>query len=191
MTQPPIPARMLRRPVDSRRDLPIPYVNQHDDGTVEFSVVDGRMAARCALRQLCSACGQRLGRHLAFVGGLRSFQSRFYTDPPMHPDCANYALTACPYLARQTMRPRPDTADTVVPGLAGLDKSLPILLGVTGGCRADNLDLGGGLTVAFRPAAWEHAEQYGYTGGRLRRITTATGPAVDDLITRLQGAYGD
>ncbi len=83
MTTVDLPARLAARPFDERRQLPIPYVSEYDDG-VDFVTLNGARVLDCARRHLCSACGQPHEYRLAFVGGPGGFLQRRYTDAPMH-----------------------------------------------------------------------------------------------------------
>jgi hypothetical protein len=53
---------------------------------------------------LCPLCGSTLTGKRWFVGGPKSAFSvtGAYSDPPMHDECAHYALAVCPYLAAPT-----------------------------------------------------------------------------------------
>jgi hypothetical protein len=84
--RPAIPARLAARPVDPRRGLPIPYVSEQDDGSVNFAVINGGRVLECVRDRLCGLCGQRQDFCVAFVGGLGGFRQRMYTDPPGHVD---------------------------------------------------------------------------------------------------------
>jgi hypothetical protein len=44
-------------------------------------------------------CGQLLGKHLFFIGGPLCVVNRLFLDPPMHKECAIFALQVCPHLA--------------------------------------------------------------------------------------------
>lgn len=100
----PLPPRLAARPKD-HRGYPIPWNVQLDAaGRPDFRVIDQRKVAQAVRNRVCGLCGEPLGRHLAFIGGPLSHQSRFFTDPPMHKDCAQYALRVCPWLAAPNMR---------------------------------------------------------------------------------------
>lgn len=96
-----IPDRMRKLPID-RRGYPVPWTVAHDaEGRPQFVVNDEGRRQACIKRDLCSICGGRLDRVRWFVGGPHSaFNERgAYIDPPMHHECAQYALQVCPYLA--------------------------------------------------------------------------------------------
>jgi len=73
------------------------------DGTPDFRVVDARNMEAAVTRRLCGLSGDRIRRRDGawLIGGpLSAFSPRgAYLDPPMLPDCAEYALRTCPFLA--------------------------------------------------------------------------------------------
>lgn len=97
----PIPARMAHLPKD-RRGYPIPTMVLVDDGgRPHFQINDEHVRQRLIKQDRCAICGQKLFRGRWFVGGPMScFSERgSYIDPPLHAECAAYALAVCPYLA--------------------------------------------------------------------------------------------
>jgi hypothetical protein len=101
---PAIPPRLRSRPRDAR-GYPITYVTLLDgDGKPDFRAVDDAKLMHCLQARLCGMCGQPLGRHLYFIGGDLCVVNRLFLDPPMHKDCAVYALQACPHLANHKGR---------------------------------------------------------------------------------------
>lgn len=106
-TNTPIPERMKHVPTD-HRGLPIPYIVQRDrQGKPMFIVNDAAKVAQCGAFGLCGICGKPLGRRPDspsvgyFVGGPGCFYMKAgaFLDPPMHRECAEYALRVCPYIA--------------------------------------------------------------------------------------------
>ena len=99
----PIPPMMNSRPRD-RRGLPIPYFqyippNFENDRVVDFRVTDPERRIECLTKKLCGLCGEPLLRTFAFIGGPLSRESRVFSDPPSHENCAKYAMKVCPFLA--------------------------------------------------------------------------------------------
>lgn len=86
-----------------RRGLPIPYITMRDKKTNKplFTVNDAKMVKRCLLHNRCGICGGKLGETIFFVGGPAAafHPNGAYSDPPMHEECAVYALQVCPFLA--------------------------------------------------------------------------------------------
>jgi hypothetical protein len=96
-----IPDRMKHLKVDPR-GFPIPYGVVIDlDGTAHFAVADEFIRQRTIAEGLCSICGTKLFRGRWLIGGpLSAFASNgCFLDPPMHDECAHYALQTCPYIA--------------------------------------------------------------------------------------------
>lgn len=97
----PIPATMAHLERDAR-GLPVPFIVLRDTaGRPHFTVNNDTLRIKCLYENLCGICGKRLHRGRWFVGGpLSAFDPHgFYVDPPMHAECARYALQVCPYLA--------------------------------------------------------------------------------------------
>ncbi len=99
----PIPARIARLPVE--RGYPVPYFVASVDGHYDFRVVDPLKMQRCVADHRCWICGDRLGRHLAFLIGPMCAINRISSEPPSHRECAEWAVRACPFLVqRQSCR---------------------------------------------------------------------------------------
>ncbi|MBO0718882.1 MAG: hypothetical protein J2P55_16335 [Rhizobiales bacterium] len=97
----PIPDRMRYLPRD-KRGLPIPFiVFRDDDGTPHFTINDEQRRRYVLARDRCAICNHALFRGRWYVGGPKcAFDPRgAYLDPPMHHECAIYALKVCPFLA--------------------------------------------------------------------------------------------
>lgn len=95
MTMPP---QIAALPVDERRGLPIPFMNQRGDGTHDFLSIYVENVVACVRDKLCGICGQPLKFASAFVGGPLATRNRRYSDPPFHPACAEYSMTVCPHI---------------------------------------------------------------------------------------------
>lgn len=97
----PVPPRMRHLPTD-KRGYPIPETVYRDNhGNPHFTINDEFKRRIYISRDLCPICGKKLNRARWFVGGpLSAFDPNgTYIDPPLHHECANYALQVCPYLA--------------------------------------------------------------------------------------------
>lgn len=108
-----IPDRIARLPKD-KRNLPIPWnVLRGTDDSPLFTVNDDRKHWAALRLALCPICGERLGRWKWFAGGpLSAFHPHgWYSDLPMHHDCATFALATCPYLAAPRYDGRVDVVD--------------------------------------------------------------------------------
>jgi hypothetical protein len=156
-----LPPDLADRPYDAELGLPIPFVNEFDDGSHDFGAINRRRSIQCALSRLCGMCGTSLEYDIAFLGGPKAAESRSYTDPPMHVACAEAALVLCPHLARHTaprapvegerrrLRPGVTTADM----FAG-DRPEEWVLYLTHNFEIERATAeGGGLVLVFHPGA--------------------------------------
>jgi hypothetical protein len=95
-----IPFRLSRRPRDARGFV-IPFTQFiKPDGTADFRVMDDDHTRKAVRRRLCSLCGDQMRGDVWFVGGPKCVDNGYFYDPPMHRECALYALQTCPHLAR-------------------------------------------------------------------------------------------
>ena len=99
----PLPARLARRPVNER-GFPVPWFVSLIDGKWDFVNLDPNKIREAYYRDICWLCGQPLGRFKCFVIGPMCSINRVSSEPPSHRECAEYAVKACPFLARPNMR---------------------------------------------------------------------------------------
>lgn len=102
---PALPPRMAHLPIDER-GYPVPFFVAWIDGKPDHRIADAGKRALCAHRNLCWLCGQPLGRYLTFAIGPMCVVNRVTSEPPQHAECAEYAVTACPFLTRPHARRR-------------------------------------------------------------------------------------
>lgn len=95
----PIPEKLKNRPVYKGMAVPYIFIDQGGD-VIDFKGTDGIKVAECLWLKLCSLCGTKLDKEIAFLGGPISSVTLYYTFPPMHEECAEYAAKACPHLAK-------------------------------------------------------------------------------------------
>jgi hypothetical protein len=96
--EPPPKMRLLDR---DRRGYPVPWIVRRDLTKRPFFVVnDQEKVLACGHRKVCGICGRKLERDVWLIGGPGAafHEHGAYLDPPMHHDCAAYALRVCPYL---------------------------------------------------------------------------------------------
>ena len=104
----PIPPGLDARPKDPR-GFPITFVTLiQADGTPDFTTIDGRKIVECIRDYKCGMCGRRFFEDetniVAFIGGPLSIENQNFLDPPMHVQCAEYAMQVCPHIAIPTSR---------------------------------------------------------------------------------------
>ncbi|MCC9309107.1 hypothetical protein LN042_18810 [Kitasatospora sp. RB6PN24] len=166
-----LPAGLAERPVDPRRKLPIPAVNEREDGTADFLVINGRRALELASRRQCGVCAKPMGERVAFIGGPNSAASGAFSDPPMHVDCAEAALRLCPHIARQHARRagegRTDPGATVPDGFMGDKPSEWVLVETQGYAMVLAPAAGGGRVPVFLATTYEAVRRFGYVEGVL------------------------
>jgi hypothetical protein len=119
---------MERLPVD-HRGYPVPWFvawldedgNAADrgEGAPDFRLQQPGALAEAWNKKRCWLCGERTGRHVAFVVGSMCAANRVTAEPPSHRDCAEFAAKACPFLARPHARRRPISSalDVSQPGI--------------------------------------------------------------------------
>jgi hypothetical protein len=113
-----MPPSLAARPRDPR-GFPITFVTLIDHkGKPDFTTIDARKIIACIQQSRCGMCGEawpsmsnspegarRSDDHLmAFIGGPLSCQNRNFLDPPMHVECAEYAMKVCPHITTPTAR---------------------------------------------------------------------------------------
>jgi hypothetical protein len=177
-----LPAGLAARPLDDEHGLPIPFVNEFDDGSHDFGAINRRRSIQCALSRLCGMCGTSLEYDIAFLGGSKAAENRSFTDPPMHVGCAEAALALCPHLARHTaVRAGRETGDPEVrrrlrPGVTTADL-------FAGGRPAEwvlylthNFEIeratgeGGGLVLVFHPGVPFAERRFRFESGSMREL---------------------
>ena len=95
----PIPARIMRLPVDSG-GRPVPYFVARPDGKPDFRLTDEAKLVSALRLGLCFTCGERLGATKAFLVGPLCVATRLAAEPPSHVDCLRYAVQVCPFLTK-------------------------------------------------------------------------------------------
>ncbi|WP_124296438.1 hypothetical protein [Acetobacter pasteurianus] len=93
-----IPERMRHLPI-MENGMPLPTfaseaktilpLNQH--------TASARLSAMANRR--CYICGDKLPDLVSFIGGPDEAMSKLYLSPPVHPECADFILQACPEIS--------------------------------------------------------------------------------------------
>lgn len=112
-TVPPPPPRIARLPRD-KHARPVPWFVAHVNGTPDFRIANDRKMRGAIVFRCCWICGsslrnQTLGpaaTQYAYVIGPMCAVNRVSSEPPMHRECAIYAVRACPFLTMPGMRRR-------------------------------------------------------------------------------------
>jgi hypothetical protein len=179
-----LPVDLADRPFDEEYGLPIPFVNEFDDGSHDFGAINRRRSIQCALSRLCGMCGTSLEYDIAFLGGPKAAESRSFTDPPMHVGCAEAALRLCPHLARHAtapsdrsggeaegrrrLRPGVTTAD-----LFSGDRPAEWVLYLTHNFEIERATAeGGGLVLVFHPGAPFGERRFRFESGSMHELAS-------------------
>jgi hypothetical protein len=161
-----VPKRMRTLPRDAR-NYPIPFIVFIDKtGQPQFTINDSALVKECIRKKLCSICGKRLNGNYWFVGGSRCFLHArgSFLDPPLHLECAEFALRVCPFLAASHYYKRIDDAklapDAIPDGMAlyrevGMKPYLPERFGL--GCTHGYKTIDQILPLIMVDR-WEHIE---------------------------------
>lgn len=164
---PVLPASLAERPLDSKTGFPIPFVNGFVDlvsgeEVGDFTAIQASRVIEAVTNRWCGLCGTPLEYWIAFIGGPKSFQGRTYLDPPMHPECAEFAVKTCPHISIQRHRRAPEerlSADTHVPNGFIEDKPSEWVVGITRDFSVRVLSGGGVVLIA---APWKRSRRYRY-----------------------------
>jgi hypothetical protein len=132
LSLPDMPASIAKLPVDER-GYPIPFfVDYLPDGKPEFRAADPAKLVRCIREAVCWVCGEKLHRSrlgfkstIAFAIGPMCAVNRISSEPPSHPDCAEWSARNCPFLARPHAKRREDEVFNAK--TAGDQRGIPIL----------------------------------------------------------------
>lgn len=150
------PLRMRALPLDPR-GYPIPWIAAVGaDGKHDFRVLDVAKVGISLRECRCSICGGRINGLMAFVGGPLSIANRLFNDPPMHQECATYALKVCPYLAAPSFayaRKLPTLDGVEVTEISGMMEERPEVFGLALTSRLGLAVVGADTYI--RPSAWE------------------------------------
>ena len=103
------PVDLSERRHDLRHDVPVPFASdrfsgyevdhrQQPTGPADLGEVVKARAIQCALSRICALCGLSLSGRTTFVGTVAEAEENSFALPPMHPDCATYALDTYPRL---------------------------------------------------------------------------------------------
>jgi len=93
-----LPADLAERPYHLRYGVPVPFVCEADDGTVDLGEVVKKRVVQCALSRICGLCGRSLSYGVTFLGSPEEAEANLFHFPPLHRECAEAALDLYPRL---------------------------------------------------------------------------------------------
>lgn len=101
-----IPPFLSHLPVD-KRGYPIPFFVGTVDGEPEFRYLNATKHDLIINKKLCPICGKKLPKDFFyFISGPQGMKNRTSSDGPMHRECAEFSLIACPHLYLQKSQRR-------------------------------------------------------------------------------------
>jgi hypothetical protein len=155
----PMPAGVAKLPRDPR-GYPIFFSVQSDtERPSNHKILNPKRRIICASERRCNVCGEKLGYWLAFLGGPMCVDQRAFADAPMHPECAEYSLRVCPFLATDLQYSDPEIMrraySTTEDKYASRVKPKYVVLYLTRGYEYRFLSADGSM-MTFRPAAPKH-----------------------------------
>ena len=142
-----VPADLADRTRDERYDVPVSFVSEGEDGSVDHSRVVKKRAVQCALSRICGLCGISLAWGVTFLGSPEEAEANAFHFPPLHLPCAEAALDLYPSLP--------------VPVLGQSERLAAWVLVVTGGFELERpASRQGDPRVAFHPNAVTETRRY-------------------------------
>lgn len=93
-----LPPRIAKLQIEAR-GFPVPWFVEWIEGKPDFRVVSAQKMAHAVKFECCWICGEKLGKHKAFVIGPMCGVNRTISEPPSHRDCAIWAAQNCPFLS--------------------------------------------------------------------------------------------
>lgn len=91
-----LPEKLKDRP--TYRGYVVPATVLWRGNIPDFKVTDTTMWRNVVMLRLCAICGKRLEAKKYLIGGPKCAEYLAFFDPPMHRECALYALRVCPFL---------------------------------------------------------------------------------------------
>ena len=130
---------LSERRFDLRHQVPVPFASDRSsgygvdrratpDGPADLGEVVKARSLQCALSRVCGLCGMSLaagGRGTVFVGSVAEADAGSFAFPPMHPECASYALETYPRLGVPVLGQALVLAEWAVVVTGGFDLERP------------------------------------------------------------------
>lgn len=159
---PPIPERLSHLRVDPRGFV-IPFFVRTINGKPDFRYQHVEVQQECLSRKVCPICGFKLPKdYCYFITGPVGMKNGVASDPPMHRECAEYSLQACPHMYFEKAERRTDTN----PSEYYLIAQKPVQLNLIKAPTNFNFHQlpSGGLIAKYQVKSWE---PYIYENGTL------------------------
>lgn len=110
-----VPPPAVRALAKDARGYPVPHFASFDGERPRFDILDPSRVIQCVQEGLCGICGRKLAALSWYIGGPKTLAARLSADPPMHLDCAQFAIAACPHLTFQNSDYRDEKSTKHIP----------------------------------------------------------------------------
>jgi hypothetical protein len=111
--------------------MPVPEIVKWIDGKPDFRQVDEGKWLRYFRHKLCSICGTKLSLSCYWIGGRLCVDSHCFVDGPMHRECAELSMDACPFLNATKPTYRGELATMPVQDAVARPDKMYLMRGVT------------------------------------------------------------
>jgi len=160
----PIPPFLAHLPVDSR-GYPVPFFVAKRGEHYDFIHMDERKQQQAIQDHLCHICGKELSPRQSWyvITGPTGYKNRVVSDPPMHKDCAAYALQVCPHLLYQKAERKDDGTGKIHPAMQLGKPDSIYLIAIMPFIHVQRVP-GLGVFIHFKPTSYT---EYIYVNNRL------------------------
>ena len=125
----------IQRAIDKLKQfagMPVPASVFWIGDKPDFRQIDPEKFLHHLKFKLCAICGTKLTHTCYWVGGTKCTNSHYFTDGPMHQECAEMSIKLCPFLNKKKPTFRGDDIK-VMPGqdASGRPDKMYLMRGVT------------------------------------------------------------
>lgn len=161
----PIPKFLAHLKIDER-GYPIPYFVSKINGVYDFRYSSEHKVISCLKEKKCYICYKKLQPdNYYFITGPLGQLSKSVSEPPMHRQCAEFALQACPHILYQAAERKAD--ESVAKKNPFLLKEKPPYLWLIKATSYKREDVGKIIMVRFTECS---KRKFIYVEGKLQEV---------------------
>lgn len=162
-----IPEFLKHLRVDKERKFPIPFFTAIRDGKPDFRYLDEKKQILCMEKNLCGICGKKLHKdYHYFISGIGGMTNQVSSDPPMHRECAEYALRVCPHMFYKTVERKTDESE-FTDDVHAYEKPDTFYLIKSSKCRLKFEPRAGHCLIHYTMVSYD---AYGYEDNKLKKL---------------------